>query len=118
MTPHPHFDKLRASINVAGLREKLDVTQRVMATLLGVTERTLNTLEAGGELSPAVQRRLTEIGRLHAALATVVKPAAIGKWLIKPNDAFDGYSAVDLIAGGKIDRLWKMIFMLRSGVSS
>jgi hypothetical protein len=89
-----------------------------MATLVGVTERTLNTLEAGGELSPAVQRRVTEIARLYAELATVVKPAAIGKWLIKPNDAFDGHSAVDLIAGGKIDRLWKMIFMLRSGVSS
>jgi hypothetical protein len=39
----------------------------------------------------------------HAELATVVKPTAIGKWLIKPNDAFDGQSAVDLIAGGKID---------------
>jgi DNA-binding XRE family transcriptional regulator len=45
-------------INV--LREKLGVTQRAMATLLGVTERTLNTLEAGGELSPAAQRRVTE----------------------------------------------------------
>ena len=104
--------------SVAALREKLGVTQRVMATLLGVTERTLNTLEAGGELSPAVQRWLTEITRLYAELATVVKPAAIGKWLIKPNDAFDGHSAADLITGGKIDRLWKMIFMLRSGVSS
>ncbi len=36
----------------------------------------------------------------------------------KPNDAFDGHWAVDPIAGGKIDRLWKMIFMLRSGVAS
>jgi len=89
-----------------------------MAALLGVTERTLNTLEAGGELSPAVQRRVIEISRLYAELATVVKPVAIGKWLLKPNDAFDGHSAVDLIAGGKIDRLWKMIFMLRSGASS
>jgi DNA-binding XRE family transcriptional regulator len=107
-----------ASDGVAALREKLGVTQRVMAVLLGVTERTLNTLEAGGELSPAVQRRVTEIGRFYAELATVVKPAAIGKWLLKPTGAFDGYSAVDLIAGGKIDRIWKMIFMLRSGVSS
>jgi DNA-binding transcriptional regulator YiaG len=104
--------------NVAALRRNLSVTQRVMAMLLGVTERTLNTLEAGGELSPAVQRRVIEIGRLYAELATVVKPDTIGKWLIKANDAFDGHSAVDLIASGKIDRLWKMIFMLRSGVSS
>jgi DNA-binding XRE family transcriptional regulator len=103
---------------VAALRDKLGVTQRVMATLLGVTERTLISLEGGGDLSPAVQRRITEIARLYAELATVVKPAAIGKWLIKPNDAFDGHSAVDLIAGGKIDRLWKMIFVLRSGVAS
>jgi DNA-binding transcriptional regulator YiaG len=104
--------------NIGALRLNLGVTQRVMAMLLGVTERTLNTLETGGELSPAVQRRVIEISRLCAELAMVVKPGAIGKWLIKPNEAFDGYSAVDLIAGGKIDRLWKMIFMLRSGVSS
>jgi DNA-binding XRE family transcriptional regulator len=103
---------------VASLRAKLGVTQRVMALLLGVTERTLITLEAGGEISSSVQRRVTEIGRLYIELATVVKPAVIGKWLVKSNDAFDGHSAVDLIAGGKIDRLWKMIFMLRSGVSS
>jgi DNA-binding XRE family transcriptional regulator len=103
---------------IAALREKLGVTQRVMATLLGVTERTLITLEGGAELSPAVQRRVTEIGRLYADLSTLVKPAVIGKWLIKPNDAFDGHAPVDLIAAGKIDRLWKMIVMLRSGVSS
>jgi len=110
--------KVLMADSVAALREKLGVTQRVMATLLGVTERTLISLEGDGDLSPAVQRRVTEIGRLYAELATVVKPAAIGKWLAKPNDAFDGHSAVDLIAAGKIDRLWKMIFMLRSGVPS
>jgi hypothetical protein len=43
-----------------------------------------------------------EFGRIYAELATVVKPAAIGKWLVKPNDAFDGHSVVDLIAGRSI----------------
>jgi DNA-binding XRE family transcriptional regulator len=104
--------------SVASLRERLGVTQRVMATLLGVTERTLISLEGGREVSPSVQRRVTEIGRLYAELVTAVKPAAIGKWMVKPNDAFDRHSAVEMIAAGKIDRLWKMIFMLRSGVAS
>jgi DNA-binding XRE family transcriptional regulator len=103
---------------VVALRGRLGITQKVMARLLSVTERTLNTLEGGGKVSEPVSRRITELERLQKELSAVVKPKAIGDWLTKPNDAFDGHNPADLIASGKTDLLWQMIFMLRSGVSS
>jgi len=103
---------------IEAVRRKLDVTQKVMARILGVTERTVIDLEGGRPLSEGVGRRLTELDRLQRELAKVVRPKAIGHWLTEPNDAFDGDAPADLIAKGKVDLLWRMIFELRSGVSS
>ena len=103
---------------IGGLRRHLGVTQKVMARLVGVTERTAIDLEGGRELSEAVRRRMTELERLVKALANVVRKDSVGDWLTRPNEAFDGDTPVDLVAKGKSDLLWKMIFELRSGVSS
>jgi len=100
------------------LRQKLDVTQKVMARILGVTERTIVDLEAGRPLSDGISRRVTELDRLQRELSKVVRSRAIGHWLTEPNEAFDGDAPADLIAKGKVDLLWRMIFELRSGVSS
>ena len=103
---------------IESLRRKLDVTQRVMARILGVTERTVIDLEGGRALSEGITRRVTELDRLQRELSKVVRPQTIGRWLLDPNDAFDGEAPADLIAKGKMDLLWRMIFELRSGVSS
>jgi len=103
---------------IEGLRRKLGVTQKVLARLLGVTERTVVDIEGGRELSQGIGRRVTELERLQRDLSKVVRPQAIGRWLQKPNDAFDDDAPADVIAKGKIDLLWRMIFELRSGVSS
>ena len=103
---------------VVALRQKLGVTQRVMARILGVTERTVIDLEAGRALSEGIGRRVTELDRLQRELSKVVRRQAIGRWLTEPNDAFEGDAPGDLIARGKVDLLWRMIFELRSGVSS
>jgi DNA-binding XRE family transcriptional regulator len=103
---------------IESLREKLGVTQKVMARILGVTERTVIDLEAGRPLSEGIGRRVTELDRLRRDLSKVVRPQTIGRWLIEPNHAFDGDAPADLIAKGKVDLLWRMIFELRSGVAS
>ena len=100
------------------LRHKLDVTQKVMARILGVTERTIIDLERGRALSEGIARRVTELDRLQRALGKVVRTKAMGTWLTTPNEAFDGDAPADLIANGKVDLLWQMIFALRSGVAS
>jgi DNA-binding XRE family transcriptional regulator len=99
------------------LRQKLGITQKVMARILGVTERTIIDLEAGRPVSDGIGRRVTELDRLRRELGKVVRPRAIGCWLAEPNDAFDGDTPAGLIASGKVDLLWRMIFELRSGVS-
>jgi DNA-binding XRE family transcriptional regulator len=103
---------------VEALRHKLGVTQKVMARILGVTERTIIDLEAGRPLSEGISRRVTEFDRLQRDLSKVVRSQVIGRWLTEPNAAFDGDAPADLIANGKVDLLWRMIFDLRSGASS
>ena len=43
---------------------------------------------------------------------------SIGTWLQIPNEAFDGLKPLEVIDRGEIDRLWSMIYDLRSGVPS
>jgi len=100
------------------LRRKLDLTQKAMARILGVTERTVVDLEGGRELSEGISRRMTELERLERGLRKVVWPEAIGRWLMHANDAFDGDSPADVIAKGKVDLLWQIIHELRSGSPS
>ena len=103
---------------IQALRQKLGVTQKILARILGVTERTVIDLEAGRALSEGIARRVTELDRLQRELSKVVRPQSIGKWLTEPNSAFDGDAPADLIAKGKVDLLWRMIFELHSGISS
>ena len=48
----------------------------------------------------------------------VIRNDAIGPWLEQPNEAFDGLKPLEVIERGEVDRLWAMIFYLRSGVAS
>lgn len=36
-------------------------------------------------------------------------------WLTAPNDAFDGLKPLEVIERGESDRIWQMIFLMRSG---
>ena len=74
--------------------------------------------ETTGKCRYGIGRHVTELDRLRRDLSKVVRSQAIGRWLTEPNDAFDGNAPADLIAKGKVDLLWQMIFELRSGVSS
>jgi len=61
---------------------------------------------------------LIELERLTKALSEVIRPDSLGKWLQSPNAAFDGLKPLEVIERGEIDRLWEMIYFLRSGVPS
>jgi DNA-binding transcriptional regulator YiaG len=100
------------------LREKLGLTQPEFAGLLPVSVRTLATLEKGTPATDPVARRLTELERLTKALSEVVREGTIGKWLKTPSPAFGGLKPIEVIDRGESDRLWEMIYFLRSGVAS
>ncbi len=63
-----------------------------------------------------MKKTIGELPHLVEALSDVVEPGSIGLWLQTPNDAFDGLKPMELIERGEIDRLWNMVFELRSGM--
>jgi DNA-binding transcriptional regulator YiaG len=103
---------------VAELRNRLQLTQAVFARLLPVSVRSLATLESGSPPTEVVARRLIELRRLTNALSEVIKKEALGKWLQTPNDALGGLKPLEVIDRGECDRIWSMIYFLRSGVPS
>lgn len=53
--------------------------------------------------------------RLIDALSEIVQEDSLETWMHQPNDAFDGLKPTEAIDRGQSDRLWEMIFNLRSG---
>lgn len=103
---------------VAELRKRLQLKQSEFARLLPVSVRSLATLESGTLPTEVVARRLTELQRLTNALSEVIKKESLGTWLQTPNPAFEGLKPLEVIDRGESDRLWAMIYYLRSGVPS
>jgi DNA-binding transcriptional regulator YiaG len=103
---------------IVHLRKRLQLSQAVFARMLPVSVRSLATLESGSSPSAAVARRLNELQRLTSALSEVIQQDSLGTWLQTPNAAFDGLKPLEVIDRGEIDRLWSMIYFLRSGVPS
>lgn len=117
--PRPKPAVAPAKTNLAvELRERLQLNQSHFARLLAVSVRSLASLESGKKPTEAVARRLNEVHRLTDALSEVVNNDAIGTWLQTQAPAFDGLKPLEVIDRGEIDRIWSMIYFLRSGVAS
>ncbi len=102
-------------VSIVEMRQRLRMNQTVFARLLPVSVRSLATLESGTPPTEVVARRLVELQRLINGLSEVMKLELIGTWLQSPLDAFDGLKPLEVIDRGEIDRLWSMIYDLRSG---
>ena len=107
-----------STLNVRDLRASLGVSRKIFSRLVGFSERSIADWEAGKSLAPGSQARMREIARLYAALAKVMEPNFVGKWLETPNPAFDQLKPLEVIERGETDRVWRMIFFLESGVAS
>jgi|688.fasta_scaffold207074_2 DNA-binding transcriptional regulator YiaG len=102
---------------VADLRKLAGMNQTMFARLISISTRTLANIESGHEPTESVLRRIIEIRRLFDSLSEVISPTTFGKWLTAPNPAFDGFKPIELIDRGEIDRIWSMIYFLKSGVA-
>lgn len=100
------------------LRARLRMNRETFARLVPMSTRNLANIEGGRPPSATVGRRLNELKRIVDALAEVIQKDAIGPWLDQPNDAFGGLKPIEVIERGEVDRIWEMIFFLRSGVPS
>ncbi|MGA2619691.1 MAG: hypothetical protein ABSF26_18930 [Thermoguttaceae bacterium] len=108
----------KTTMNVREIRSSLGVSRKIFSRLIGFSERSIADWESGRRLAPGSQARMREIMRLHRALAKVMDPSFVGTWLEAPSDAFDGLKPLEVIERGEMDRIWRMIFFLESGVSS
>lgn len=106
--------------NVAGIlrktREELGVTRRIFSRLTGFSERAIASWESGRKPGRQSRLRILELRRLERGLSRVMDPESIAPWLETPNPAFDGLTPLEVIERGQIDRIWRMVFELESGV--
>jgi hypothetical protein len=98
------------------LRDRLHMPRVVFGRVVNVSERTIAKVESAAEQVGKLRRPYNEVFRLFQALSEVVKPETLGAWFMTPNEAFDGLKPIEVIERGEIDRLWKMVFRLRSGM--
>ncbi len=98
------------------LRDRLGMPRHMFARIVAVGERTIAKVESEGSSADKLKRPYNELHRLFEALSDVIEPTSIGLWLQTPNDAFDSLKPIELIERGEIDRLWRMIFELQSGM--
>ena len=102
---------------VAALRLSLGVPRNRFARLVGRTERAVIDWETGkAQLQGLSQQRVRELERLTEALHELFDAKSLGTWFDTPNPAFGGLKPVEVIERGESDRLWKMVFELKSGV--
>ena len=97
------------------LHDRLGLRKTVRAKLIGVSERTLSTLAGGARPTIQTARRLAESDRLLKALGEIMDDDFISEWLVTPTDAFGGLKPLEVIDRGEADRIWQMIYALRSG---
>jgi hypothetical protein len=102
-----------ADVNV--LCETYDLKREELGRLTGFSLRALAEWASGKLPSQPAKRRLHEVRRLLDALAEIVKPEHIPKWLHQRNQAFDRLTPLQVIELGEIDRLWAMVYDLGSG---
>ena len=98
------------------LRDRLQMPRVTFGRVVNVSERTIAKVEANAEQVEKLRRPYNEIYRLHNALSEVIDPEALGGWFMSPNKASGGLKPVEVIERGEIDRLWEMVFRLRSGM--
>ena len=106
------------TLNVRDIRQSLGLTRSVFSRLSHFSERAIADWESGESLSNQSRQRMVELKRLQEALAEVVEPDYVGEWLQAPNDAFEGLKPLEVIERGETDRIWRMIYVLESGVPS
>jgi DNA-binding transcriptional regulator YiaG len=100
---------------VLELREKIGLKQNEFAKLANISVRSLASFEKGQALSDSALRKFRETQRLIQALSEVIQVNSLKNWLLTPNPAFEDYKPLEIIVRGEVDRIWAMIYFLRSG---
>ena len=98
------------------LRDRLNMPRPIFGRVVNVSERTIAKVESETDTAEKLKRPYNEVYRLLEALDDVIELNSLGSWFQEPNDAFDGLKPMEVIERGEIDRLWNMVYELRSGM--
>lgn len=98
------------------LRDRLNMPRPSFSRLVNVSESTIRNVETKSIDAGKLKRPYNEIYRLWEALSEVVEADTLGIWFQTPNEAFGGLKPIEVIERGEIDRLWEMVYQLRSGM--
>jgi transcriptional regulator with XRE-family HTH domain len=108
--------RTEGALSVAPTREQLGLTQETFVRLIGVSPRTVSHWENGGPINEVSLRRIKEMNRLALELRKTMKGDFIPVWLVTPNQGLEGFSPVEVMGRGETDRLWRVVFLLGSGI--
>jgi len=98
------------------LRDRLAMARPLFSRIVNVSERTIAKVEATAGDAEKLKRPYNEVYRLVEELSDVVDRESLSHWFQTPNEMFDGLKPVEIVERGEIDRLWSMVFQLRSGM--
>ena len=101
--------------DVRAFCQRFRVVRPDLTRLTGYSLRAVDKWAAGSSPGGAAKKQLKELVRLFDALADTMETHYIGDWLKTPNDAFDGSTPLQVIERGESDRIWTMIYEVRSG---
>jgi DNA-binding transcriptional regulator YiaG len=101
---------------VTDVRSGLGVIRELFARLTGFSVRAITGWEAGRPISEPGLRRVKEMGRLRAALADGMREEFIPQWLETPCEGLDGLKPVEVLERGEMDRLWRVVLLIGSGM--
>jgi DNA-binding transcriptional regulator YiaG len=103
-------------LSLGEFRSALGLPRSEFRRLLGSSERSVASWEQGSKpLPPPAQRAFQQLQRLHAELSTLLKREDIATWLLTPNATLDNFKPIEVIERGEIDRLWHLVYVLKSG---
>jgi len=109
----------KSAADVRAVRDGYGLSREKFGRLAGFSVRSLASWESGtGEPGEQARVRLIELQRLREALAGVIQHDHIAAWLQTPNPGLNGLKPLEVVERGHIDRLWRMIYELESGVPS
>jgi len=112
----PRGAQARSKPSVAELRAKLGLSRALFSRMVGASERSVASWEAGrGPASRAAQQSLEHALRIYETAARVMKPSYVGTWLVTPLDIFGGLKPLEVIERGEHDRVWKELHQWESG---
>jgi transcriptional regulator with XRE-family HTH domain len=112
-----HLASLPASAQlVADVRSGLGVTRELFARLTGFSVRAITGWEAGRPISEPGLRRVKEMERLRAALAEGMREEFIPQWLETPCEGLGNLKPVEVLERGEVDRLWRVVLPIGSGM--